>query len=101
MKKAAATLIALGLSTVAFAQQRAPSAPAEQPRQATPEQQRGGSAQVIPFDAVDKNKDGQLNRDEASTVPGLDFAAADANKNSALDRQEYTAAIARIQSPRG
>jgi hypothetical protein len=100
MKKLAATVIALGLTTVAFAQPESPATPSQQPRQAAPEQPRD-AAPTMTFEAVDKNKDGRVNRDEASTVKGLDFVAADANKDSALDRQEYTAAIAKIQAPRG
>ncbi len=100
MKKSAGLLIAFGLSTVAWAQPGSPQPPAQQPRQEVPEQHHG--AHTLSFEMVDKNKDGQLNKAEASTVPGLDFTAADINKNSALDRQEYTAAIAKAQPlPRG
>jgi hypothetical protein len=99
MTKLATVLVAIGFSTAAFAQQPAPRAPEAQPRRSAPEQQRG--QQVMPFETIDKNKDGQLNRDEASAVPGLDFSTADANKNAALDKQEYTVAISRNTPPRG
>lgn len=108
MNKVAVTLVAFGFGTVAFAQQPAPQSPSQSPRQAVPEQhpapgaQSPGSAQQMSFDNVDKNKDGKITRDEASAVPGLDFAEADADDNDSLDRREYTLILARLTpTPRG
>ena len=90
MKTLAVTLLGVGLSVAAFAQQPAESPP-------------GPVAQSAPqpFEVTDKNADGKVSRDEASTVQGLDFAAADANRDSMLDRPEYMAAIAKIPRQRG
>jgi hypothetical protein len=44
-----------------------------------------------PFEEVDKNVDGAIDRAEAATVEGLDFATADANQDGKIDRQEYAA----------
>jgi hypothetical protein len=65
------TLLALGFSALAFAQQ-------------------GGSAP--PFDQVDANHDGMISRSEAAKVEGLDFSKADTNSDGNLSRQEYDAA---------
>ena len=54
----------------------------------------------VSFDTADKDKDGKITRDEASTVPGLNFTAADTNADASLSRQEYQVAMAGAQ-PRG
>jgi hypothetical protein len=106
--KLAATFVALGFATVAFAQQPGQQSPSQSPRQSAPEQrsspgsQPPGSSQQMSFENVDKNKDGKISRDEASAVPGLNFAEADADDNDSLDQREYTLVIARLQpTPRG
>jgi len=60
------TLLALGFSAAALAQQEAPA-----------------------FEEVDANSDGMISQEEAAQVEGLDFATADANQDGQLDRQEY------------
>src|SRR4051812_43930771 len=83
MNTRAAALLALGFTTVAVAQQPGsqpaptpPHAGASEQRPAT--RQERASAQRVPlFIEADKNKDGALSRQEASVVPGIDFAAAD------------------------
>ncbi|HEY3519274.1 MAG TPA: hypothetical protein VGL98_19645, partial [Gammaproteobacteria bacterium] len=54
----------------------------------------------VTFDTADKDKDGKITRDEASTVPGLNFTSADTNADASLSRQEYQVAMAGAQ-PRG
>lgn len=66
MKALSATLLALGFSAAAVAQQQAPS-----------------------FEEVDQNSDGMISQEEAQQVEGLDFATADENQDGQLDRQEY------------
>jgi hypothetical protein len=63
-----------------------------------PSSQAGVAAQTA-FDTADRDKDGEVNATEASSVPGLNFAAADTDKNASLDRQEYMAAIALNRPP--
>jgi hypothetical protein len=46
------------------------------------------------FEEVDKNADGQVSREEASAIEGLDFAAADKDQNGSLSREEYAASQA-------
>ena len=46
-----------------------------------------------PFNDLDKNHDGFLTKEEASSVKGLDFAKADTNRDGKLDRAEYAAAV--------
>jgi hypothetical protein len=79
MKRVTVTLLALGFSALAFAQQS--SAP--------------------PFDQVDANSDGMISRDEASKVEGLDFSTADTNSDGNLSRSEYDAATSQGQSSGG
>ncbi len=76
MKRAMVTLLALGFSAIAFAQQS--SAP--------------------PFEQVDTNNDGMISRAEAAKVEGLDFSQADTNNDGHLSRQEYDAATNQGQS---
>ena len=68
MKKSLAVcLVAIGFSTAALAQ----DAP--------------------PFEDVDQNRDGVIDRTEAAAVEGLDFDRADANQDGSIDRAEYAA----------
>ncbi len=76
MKRVMVTLLALGFSAIAFAQQS--SAP--------------------PFEQVDTNNDGMISRAEAAKVEGLDFSQADTNNDGHLSRQEYDAATGQGQS---
>lgn len=46
-------------------------------------------AQLPAFEDVDANADGQITRDEAAIVEGLDFAALDANQDGVVSRQEW------------
>jgi hypothetical protein len=64
------TLLLLGISGVALAQE-------------TPA-----------FEDVDANSDGQISQEEAAVIEGLDFAAADTDQNGSLSREEYEAAQA-------
>jgi hypothetical protein len=50
-------------------------------------------AQSLPaFEEVDANGDGQISRQEAATIEGLDFASADTNQDGSLSMEEYSAA---------
>lgn len=99
MKKLAfATLIALGMSTAAIAQQQPSQRPADrsaQPRSAqpTPAPRGGDRTEQVSFDRADDNADGRLSRDEANEIEGFDFARADTNNDASLSRQEYQAAM--------
>jgi hypothetical protein len=130
MKKLAfATLVALGMSAAAIAQQPG-SQPGQQPgsrstqpqtqpprnsqppsQSQTPRQQqpsseasrapRGGDrTEQVSFDKADKNSDGKVSRDEANDIDGFDFSRADTNNDASLSRQEYQAAMA-TSTPRG
>ena len=69
MKKfSIATLLLLGTTGIAFAQD-------------TPA-----------FEDVDANDDGSISQEEAAAIEGLDFSAADADQNGSLSREEYEAA---------
>ena len=67
---------------------------ASQPGQIRPGAAVGDSAQStqVGFDTADQNKDGTINRAEASAVSGLNFTSADADRDEALSRQEFAAA---------
>ncbi len=60
----------------------------------------GEGAAWVSFETVDRNKDGRVNRAEASEIPGFDFSRADINDDAALTRQEFQTAMAGAQ-PRG
>jgi hypothetical protein len=70
MSRTITTLLLLGVSTLALAQE--PPA----------------------FEDVDANSDGQISREEAATIEGLDFASADKDQNGSLSREEYEASQA-------
>jgi len=103
MKKLAfATLVAMGMSAAAIAQQ--PSSQQPTPRPAQPQTQSvpqpaipppgGDRTEQVTFDRADKNADGQVNREEANDIDGFDFSRADTNNDATLSRQEYQAAMA-------
>jgi Ca2+-binding EF-hand superfamily protein len=54
----------------------------------------------VSFETTDKNTDGRVNRQEASDIPGFDFAAADTDEDATLNRQEFRVALATFL-PRG
>ncbi len=95
MKKLAfATLVAMGVSAVAIAQQ-----PSQQPapRSTQPQTQpapRGDDrTDQVTFERADKNADGRINREEANDIDGFDFSRADTNNDASLSRSEYQAAM--------
>jgi Ca2+-binding EF-hand superfamily protein len=125
MKKLAlATLVAMGMSAAAIAQQPGsqpgssssqpqsqpprnsqPPSQSQTPRQQQPSSQssapRGGDrTEQVAFDKADKNSDGKVSRDEANDIDGFDFSRADTNNDASLSRQEYQAAMA-TSTPRG
>jgi hypothetical protein len=120
MKKLAfATLVAMGMTAAAIAQQPGsqpgqpgsrstqpqteprnsqPPSQSQTPRQQQPSQSsapRGGDrTEQVSFDKADKNSDGKVSRDEANDIDGFDFSRADTNNDASLSRQEYQAAMA-------
>jgi hypothetical protein len=64
-----------------------------------PSSQQGVAAQTS-FTLADKNGDGSVSRDEASTIPNLDFSASDADRNAQLSPEEYRIAMEKAR-PRG
>lgn len=116
MKKLAlATLVAMGMTAAAIAQQQPgqqpspsqrstqPTQPSTQPRSTQPTQPnqpstqapRGGDrTEQVTFERADKNADGRVNREEANDIDGFDFSRADTNNDASLSRQEYQAAMA-------
>ena len=121
MKKLAfATLVAMGMSGAAIAQQPSSQQPSSQPAprnaqpppaqtqprqqqpttQATPAPRGGDRTEQVAFDKADKNSDGKVSRDEANDIDGFDFSRADTNSDASLSRQEYQAAMA-TSTPRG
>ena len=117
-KLAFATLVAMGMTAAAIAQQpsqqpvprqsQPQTQPPAQPRQTQPQpgQQQPGSSQVTPaprggdrteqvsFERADKNADGRVSREEGNDIDGFDFSRADTNNDASLSRQEYQAAMA-------
>jgi len=108
MKKLAfATLVAMGMTTAAIAQQQ----PAQQPgqratqpstqppsqtpstREATPAPRGDDRTEQVDFETADANGDGRVNRQEANEIDGFDFSRADTNNDAALTRQEFMAAM--------
>ena len=105
MKKIAfATLVAMGMTATAIAQQQPAEQPAPrstqpsaqqptQPSTATPAPHGGDRTEQASFETVDTNGDGRVNRQEASHIDGFDFSRADTNNDAALTRQEFMAAM--------
>lgn len=108
MKKLAfATLVALGMTTAAIAQQQPGQQPSQrQPSAEQPGQQQPGRSQTTPaprggdrteqvsFETADEDSDGRISRDEAREIDGFDFSRADTNNDASLSRQEFQAAMA-------
>ena len=116
MKKLAfATLVAMGMTAAAIAQQPAqqptpsqpstrPTQPTTQPRttqptqpgssQTTPAPRGGDRTEQVAFEKADKDSDGKVSREEGNDVDGFDFSRADTNSDGSLTRQEYQAAMA-------
>jgi len=111
-KLAFATLVAMGMTASAIAQQQPtqvpsqsqrstqPTQPSTQPRTTQPTQPsdatpRGGDrTEQVTFERADKNADGRVSREEGNDVDGFDFSRADTNNDGSLSRQEYQAAMA-------
>jgi hypothetical protein len=109
---AAAALVAALSAPLAFAQQSASPAPAQDAAAAQAEPASSAApAAAAPTAApqkkswadVDSNKDGALSKTEAATVPALGqvFDKADANADGALTTDEYKAYVAKVQSAPG
>jgi Ca2+-binding EF-hand superfamily protein len=101
MKKLAlATLVAMGMSAAAIAQQPAGQSdqrstqPSQQTREATPAPRGGDRTEQVTFERADKNADGRISREEGNDIDGFDFSRADTNNDASLSRQEYQAAMA-------
>lgn len=101
MKKLAfATLVAMGMSAAAIAQQPSqqqprPAQPSTQPTQpSTPAPRGGDRTEQVTFERADKNADGRISREEGNDIDGFDFSRADTNNDASLSRQEYQAAMA-------
>jgi hypothetical protein len=114
-----ATMVALGMTAVAATAQQGQSSqtPSSQPgsQSGQPDQSGNQSGQSreqpgqsgaqdqsarMSFDAVDKDKDGKITREEAASVQSINFASADTNGDASLSRQEFQTAMAGAQ-PRG
>src|SRR5688572_27937876 len=109
---ALATLVAMGMTAAAIAQQpsqqpaprqaqpqtqpsQQPQPRQQQPSQSTTQAPRGGDrTEQMTFERADKNADGQVNREEGNAIEGFDFSRADTNNDATLSRQEYQAAMA-------
>jgi hypothetical protein len=52
----------------------------------------------VNFDKADKNRDGEVNREEGNSIAGFDFSRADTNHDLTLSRAEFDAAMARSTS---
>jgi hypothetical protein len=102
MKKLAfATLVAMGMTTAAIAQQPGQQPPPRSaqpqtppPSQTTPAPRGGDRTDQMTFERADKNADGRVNREEANDIDGFDFSRADTNNDASLSRSEYQAAMA-------
>jgi Ca2+-binding EF-hand superfamily protein len=111
-----ATLVALGMSAAAIAQQpsqqpgqrsaQPPSSSQQQPSQqpaerstqpqssqSTPAPRGGDRTEQVTFERADKNGDGRVNREEGNDIDGFDFSRADTNNDASLTRQEFQAAM--------
>ena len=64
-----------------------------------PSSQRGVAAQTS-FSLADKDGNGSVSRDEASTIADLDFPSADTDRNAELSPDEYSVAMEKAR-PRG
>ncbi len=105
-----ATLVAMGVTVTAMAQQQPgqrsnqPSTqqPRETPttREAAPAPRGGDRTEQVAFERADENGDGRVSREEANDIEGFDFSRADTNNDASLSRQEYQAAMA-TSTPRG
>jgi len=100
-KLAFATLVAMGMTAGAMAQQpsqqptpRATPPSSQQPSQSTQTPRGGDRTEQVTFDRADKNADGRVSREEGNDVDGFDFSRADTNNDGSLSRQEYQAAMA-------
>jgi Ca2+-binding EF-hand superfamily protein len=99
-KLALATLVAMGMSAAALAQQQPSQQPAQgstQPpssSQSTPAPRGDDRTEQVTFERADKNGDGRVNREEGNDIDGFDFSRADTNNDASLTRQEYQAAMA-------
>jgi len=91
---------ALALAALGAQAQTSPGAPASgatgpsaspAPRPLTPTPAPGGSAVKPTLQALDKNHDGKVTREEASAAPDLarDFARLDKNHDGKLDAAEF------------
>ncbi|RPI63385.1 MAG: hypothetical protein EHM50_02405 [Lysobacterales bacterium] len=107
MKKLAfATLVAMGMTAAAIAQQQPGQQPGQRSTQPQSTQQQPGASQTTPaprggdrteqvtFERADKNADGRISREEGNDIDGFDFSRADTNNDASLSRQEYQAAMA-------
>jgi Ca2+-binding EF-hand superfamily protein len=95
-KLAFATLVAMGMTAAAIAQQptNPPTPRSAQPSESTPAPRGGDRTEQVSFDRADKNADGRISREEGNDVDGFDFSRADTNNDGSLSRQEYQAAMA-------
>lgn len=87
----AAPLPLMALSETALSQQtQKPASPQAAQPSAPP------AAPQLTFDAVDRNKDGFVDKSESGVVPGLsaNFEKMDRNRDGKLDRDEFMKALA-------
>ena len=112
-KLAFATLVAMGMTAAAIAQQpsQQPAPRQSQPQAQQPSQQpqprqqqpstsqsqtpRGGDrTEQMSFEQADKDADGRVSRTEGNAIEGFDFSRADTNNDASLSRQEFQVAMA-------